>query len=68
MLYLNYLSGIIMIIVGCVYKLYPPKHINYSLGYRASFAIKNIDTWNENIYCFTYNFYTIHRNSSKKSV
>jgi uncharacterized membrane protein len=47
MLYLNYLSGIIMIIVGGVCKVYPPKHINHSLGYRTPFAMKNINTWNE---------------------
>ncbi|MCI1945234.1 SdpI family protein [Clostridium luticellarii] len=44
---LNYLSGVIMIIVGGACKLYPPKHINHSLGYRTPFAMKNVNTWNE---------------------
>ncbi|SFB46572.1 SdpI family protein [Clostridium frigidicarnis] len=42
-----YLIGIFLVVSGVLFKLYPPKEINRSLGYRTPFAMKNKETWNE---------------------
>ncbi|KAJ49719.1 putative membrane protein [Clostridium tetanomorphum] len=41
------ISGIIFISIGLVMKLYPPEHINKTMGYRTPFAMKSKDTWLE---------------------
>lgn len=39
--------GIIFIIIGFIFKAFPPKKINSILGYRTLLSMKNQDTWNE---------------------
>jgi len=39
--------GLIMIIVGCIQKYYPPKRINDLYGYRTDASKKNQQTWDE---------------------
>lgn len=36
-----------MAILGLILRVYPPEHINNSLGYKTPFAMKNKDTWYE---------------------
>lgn len=42
-----YTIGITMIIIGIIFKVFPPKKINYIYGHRTRFAMKNQDTWDE---------------------
>ncbi len=39
--------GIFLIIVGVIFKMFPPKKINSIAGYRTTLSMKNQDTWNE---------------------
>lgn len=39
--------GITCIIIGFIFKAFPPKKINSIFGYRTILAMKNQDTWNE---------------------
>lgn len=39
--------GIIFIIIGFIFKAFPPKKINSIFGYRTLLSMKNQDTWNE---------------------
>ena len=41
------LIGLVFIVIGILMRLYPPKDINRTLGYKTPFAMKNKDTWNE---------------------
>lgn len=41
-------AGIIFFLIGGVFfKYFPPRKINHIYGWRTSFAMKNIDIWNE---------------------
>ena len=37
--------GIFIIITGLIFKLFPPKKINYLYGHRTRFAMTNQDIW-----------------------
>jgi len=39
--------GIICIVIGFIFKVFPPRKINSIYGYRTSLSMKNQDTWNE---------------------
>lgn len=39
--------GLTFIIIGLILRVYPPEHINNSVGYITPFAMKNKDTWYE---------------------
>lgn len=39
--------GIICIIMGLIFKAFPPKKINSLFGYRTMLSMKNQDTWKE---------------------
>lgn len=44
--------GILLIVIGLTMKLYPPEHINNTLGYKTPFSMKSKDTWLEgNRFC-----------------
>ncbi|OAA89306.1 SdpI family protein [Clostridium ljungdahlii] len=43
----NYLVGMSVLIIGIIFKLWPPEHINGIMGYRTPFSMKNNDTWDE---------------------
>lgn len=40
------LVGIICIVVGFIFKAFPPRKMNSIYGYRTSSSMKNQDTWN----------------------
>ncbi|EQB87667.1 putative membrane protein [Clostridium punense] len=40
-----YSVGLIILLVGAVFKLFPPKKINHIYGHRTYLAMKNQDTW-----------------------
>ena len=42
-----YTLGIIFTIIGAIFKIFPPKKINYFYGHRTTLAMKNQDTWDE---------------------
>lgn len=42
-----YLVGGIFLIVGLIFKRFPPKEINSAYGYRTSFSMKTQETWDE---------------------
>ena len=37
--------GLIFLIGGLLFKMFPPKKINWIYGYRTSSSMRNIDTW-----------------------
>ena len=39
--------GIICIVLGFIFKVFPPRRINSIYGYRTRLSMKNQDTWNE---------------------
>lgn len=39
------LMAVLVLCIGLVFKLFPPKFINYSYGYRTGLSMKNADTW-----------------------
>jgi len=39
--------GIICIVAGFIFKVFPPRKINSIYGYRTTLSMKNQDTWNE---------------------
>lgn len=39
--------GIICIIIGFIFKAFPPQKINSIFGYKTILSMKNQDTWNE---------------------
>jgi uncharacterized membrane protein len=39
--------GFVMLLMGCITKLYPPKHINGLYGFRTGSSTKNQETWDE---------------------
>lgn len=39
--------GIILIVLGLIFKALPPQKINSTYGYRTRSSMKNQDTWNE---------------------
>ncbi|GAA0071176.1 SdpC immunity protein SpdL [Clostridium sardiniense] len=39
--------GIVCIIIGFIFKAFPPQKINGIYGYRTPSSMKNQDTWNE---------------------
>lgn len=41
------LLGLIFFIIGFIYKLFPPRKINWIYGWRTVFAMKNQDIWEE---------------------
>ena len=43
----NTILGIILLLVGLVFKARPPKKINDFVGYRTARATKNQDAWDE---------------------
>jgi len=47
MLLLNFILGSIFLILGIVFKMFPPKKINSMLGYRTGTSVRNQDTWDE---------------------
>lgn len=42
-----YLVGGIFLIMGLIFKCFPPKVINSVYGYRTSFSMKTQETWDE---------------------
>ncbi|WP_010295785.1 SdpI family protein [Clostridium senegalense] len=40
------LIGIICIVIGFIFKAFPPRKINRIYGYRTKLSMKNEDTWN----------------------
>lgn len=46
-LLVNCLVGVILTVVGVIFKLWPPEHINNMMGYRTPFSKKNKETWKE---------------------
>lgn len=46
-LFSNCSVGIIFIIIGVIFKLWPPEHINDMMGYRTPFSKKNKEVWDE---------------------
>ncbi|WP_097027164.1 SdpI family protein [Clostridium peptidivorans] len=48
------ITGVVLAIFGLVLRVYPPEHINNTIGYKTPFAMKNKDTWYEgNRFCGT---------------
>ncbi|MCY6958663.1 SdpI family protein [Clostridium brassicae] len=43
----NSFIGIIFIVVGVMFKLFPPNHTNSIYGYRSPFSTKNKEVWEE---------------------
>lgn len=39
--------GMMLLAVGGILRMYPPRKINWFYGYRTSSAMKNQDTWSE---------------------
>ena len=39
--------GLILLVMGVFFKIFPPKKINYFYGNRSSIALKNKDAWDE---------------------
>ncbi|SIS07344.1 SdpI/YhfL protein family protein [Mucilaginibacter lappiensis] len=39
--------GVILLLLGCIFHYYPPKHINKWYGYKMPSALKNQKTWDE---------------------
>lgn len=39
--------GIILIVVGFIFKIFAPRKINHIYGYRTTSSMKNQDTWDE---------------------
>jgi len=42
-----YSIGLIFIVIGFIFKMFPPRKINYIYGYRTNLSMKNQDIWNE---------------------
>jgi len=42
-----YSVGIIFLVIGLIFKAFPPKKINFIYGYRTNFSMKNQDIWKE---------------------
>jgi len=42
-----YSVGLIFIVIGFIFKMFPPRKINYIYGYRTNLSMKNQDIWNE---------------------
>lgn len=43
----NCLVGVILTVVGVIFKLWHPEQINNMMGYRTPFSKKNKETWKE---------------------
>lgn len=41
------LVGVICMVLGFIFKVFPPRKINGIYGYRTKLSMKNQDTWNE---------------------
>ena len=37
--------GLVLTIISCIYKVHPPKSINYLYGYRTRRSMRNQETW-----------------------
>lgn len=46
-IFVHLLIGPIILLVGYLFKKYPPKKINYIYGYRTPMSMKNENTWKE---------------------
>ncbi|SHH60153.1 SdpI/YhfL protein family protein [Caloranaerobacter azorensis DSM 13643] len=46
-LFFNIITGVSMVIVGIILKIFPPKKINFISGYRTYLSMKNKETWEE---------------------
>ncbi|WP_069649109.1 SdpI family protein [Caloranaerobacter ferrireducens] len=46
-LFFNIITGISMVLVGIMLKIFPPKKINFISGYRTYLSMKNKETWEE---------------------
>ena len=42
-----YSIGLMFIVIGFIFKMFPPRKINYIYGYRTNLSMKNQDIWNE---------------------
>lgn len=40
-----YNAGLFILLIGAVFKFFPPKKINHIYGHRTYLAMKNQDTW-----------------------
>lgn len=40
-----YSAGLLILLIGVVFKFFPPKKINHIYGHRTYLAMKNQDTW-----------------------
>lgn len=41
------LISVLVLIVGLIFKFYPPKAINGLYGFRTALSMKNLETWNK---------------------
>jgi len=44
---LQFMIGPLLLLLSIVFKLFPPKKINYLYGYRTKRSMKNQETWDE---------------------
>lgn len=44
-IFVNLVIGPLMILIGFIFKTFPPKKINYVYGYRTPMSMKNEHTW-----------------------
>ncbi|MFI3206838.1 MAG: SdpI family protein [Clostridia bacterium] len=45
MLIMTMITPVIMIVIGLIFFVKPPKKINFIIGYRTKMSMKNEDTW-----------------------
>ncbi|AKD03485.1 SdpI family protein [Pontibacter korlensis] len=51
MLFLHLLPGLLVLLIGVVINVRPPKHNNWFYGFRTHYSMRNIENWREaNIY------------------
>jgi len=41
------IAPLLILILAIVYRIFPPKKINWFYGYRTKLSMKNLDTWHE---------------------
>ena len=46
-IFVHLVIGPLMTLIGFIFKMYPPKKINYIYGYRTPMSMKNENTWKE---------------------
>lgn len=47
MLFLHLLPGLLVLLIGFVIKIRPPKQINWFYGFRTHYSMRNLENWHE---------------------